>query len=62
MTPERIDELNKIGFNWEIRRVSASRKSTALNEKLDVCTSSTAAFGALQNLSALQVNMMPPSA
>jgi hypothetical protein len=39
MTPDRISQLNAIGFNWEIRRVCASRKSTALSKKHNVRSS-----------------------
>ncbi|KAG7342389.1 helicase domain protein [Nitzschia inconspicua] len=63
MTSERIAELNKIGFNWEIRRVCSTRapRTKSSNTHAD-SASSNSDLRMLLDLPIRQVNMMPPSA
>jgi hypothetical protein len=42
MTADRISELNTIGFNWEIRRVGASRMSRTPSKEHNVNSSTPA--------------------
>eukprot|EP00539_Tryblionella_compressa_P007264 CAMPEP_0178774210 /NCGR_PEP_ID=MMETSP0744-20121128/23529_1 /TAXON_ID=913974 /ORGANISM="Nitzschia punctata, Strain CCMP561" /LENGTH=430 /DNA_ID=CAMNT_0020431089 /DNA_START=210 /DNA_END=1504 /DNA_ORIENTATION=- len=66
MTKERIDELNKVGFLWEIRNVSPTKGSSSskkAEEKEQALLSSTTATTTLEGLSqGSHVKMTPRAA
>jgi hypothetical protein len=61
MTPDRIADLDKIGFNWEIRHVVTKKVVAASEEGAKYLESSNAAV-TLQNVPERHVRIVPPSA
>lgn len=61
MTPERIVDLNKIGFLWEIRQVVAKTETSTIDRVQKQVEPSKLAV-TLQKLPDFHVRMVPPSA
>lgn len=61
MAPDLIAELDKIGFNWEIRHVVTKKDASAV-VKADKLLEASQAIVALLNVAERHVRMVPHAA